>query len=173
MVEKLISVLNKRNDFISKFLLKVLCDNSALFQFLRYCVVGGVAFIFDYGVLQIAMLALPVSWHSETTLFGTSLDISVMISTAIGFIVGLIVNYILSLFFVFTAEGDQEKGKKVLAMLVFTAVGVVGLILTEIGMQMGTELLGTQPLMLLISKIIVTLIVLIWNYLGRKIFIFK
>jgi len=173
MIEKLINLLNKRNDFISKLLLQVLCDNSAVFQFLRYCVVGGVAFVFDYGALQIAMLALPESWHSEMTLFGTSLDISVMISTAIGFVVGLIVNYILSLFFVFTAEGDREKGKKVSAMLVFTAVGLIGLVLTEIGMQVGTTLLGTQPLMLLISKIIVTLIVLIWNYLGRKIFIFK
>lgn len=173
MQEKIKEVLGKRNDFISKFLLNVLCNNSSLFQFLRYCVVGGVAFVFDYGALQLAMLVLPKMWHSKIALFSSSLDVSVMIATAIGFVVGLIVNYILSLFFVFTADGNREKGKKVSSMLVFALVGIVGLILTEIGMQLGAAVLGTQPLMLLVAKIVVTLVVLIWNYLGRKIFIFK
>ena len=59
------------------------------------------------------------------------------------------------------------------SMLVFTLVGIIGLVLTEIGMQIGVAWLGSQPLMLLIAKVVVTFVVLIWNYLGRKIFIFK
>ena len=42
--------------------------------------------------------------------------------------------------------------------------------MTELGMYVGTELLFMNYMLV---KIVVTGIVLIWNYLGRKIFIFK
>ena len=91
------------------------------------------------------------------------------ISTAAGFIVGLIVNYVLSLTFVFRRKDNRGSGKSVAAFLIFTVVGVIGLGLTELIMYLGTELLHISYL---IVKIVAAAIVLVWNYVGRKVLIF-
>ena len=114
---------------------------SLFWEFFRYAVVGGIAFLADYGTLflfQELILTGGTPWE-------------LFISTAAGFIVGLIVNYVLSLTFV------------------FTVVGVIGLGLTELIMYLGTELLHISYL---IVKIAAAAIVLVWNYVGRKVLIF-
>ena len=124
---------------------------SLFWEFFRYAVVGGIAFLADYGTLflfQELILTGGTPWE-------------LFISTAAGFIVGLIVNYVLSLTFVF--------GKSVAAFLIFTVVGVIGLGLTELIMYLGTELLHISYL---IVKIAAAAIVLVWNYVGRKVLIF-
>ena len=91
-------------------------------------------------------------------------------STAAGFIVGLIVNYILSIIFVFKNSENSNSGRSVKAFIVFAIIGVIGLGLTELGMYVGVYLLKWHYL---ITKVIVAALVLIWNYCGRKIFVFN
>ena len=130
------------------------------FEFVRYLLVGGTAFLVDTGVLALFYdVLLP-------ELGGFSL----YIATAIGFIAGLIVNYILSLVFVFKSARGTQVGRSVGAFLIFAVIGIIGLGLTELGMYIGTEKLGLHYLLV---KFVVTGIVLMWNYLGRKILIFK
>ena len=160
-----------KTGFISRMIVGFFCENTVFFQFLRSCVVGAVAFVFDYAVLQIFMLILPAEWYASV--FNASLDISLIIATALGFVVGLTVNYILSVFFVFTKEGDKERGTTISAFMKFAVMGIIGLILTMIGMQIGAALVGTEMLQLFVTKVIVTLIVFVWNYFSRKIFIFS
>ena len=78
-------------------------------------------------------------------------------------------NYVLSLTFVFRREDNCGSGKSVAAFLIFTVVGVIGLGLTELIMYLGTELLHISYL---IVKIAAAVIVLVWNYVGRKVLIF-
>ena len=54
------------------------------------------------------------------------------------------------------------------AFLIFTVVGVIGLGLTELIMYIGTELLHISYLIVKIAAAIV----LVWNYVGRKVLIF-
>ena len=122
---------------------------SLFWEFFRYAVVGGIAFLADYGTLFLFQ--------------------ELFISTAAGFIVGLIVNYVLSLTFVFRRKDNRGSGKSVAAFLIFTVVGVIGLGLTELIMYLGTELLHIRYL---IVKIAAAAIVLVWNYVGRKVLIF-
>lgn len=122
---------------------------SLFWEFFRYAVVGGIAFLADYGTLFLFQ--------------------ELFISTAAGFIVGLIVNYVLSLTFVFRRKDNRGSGKSVAAFLIFTVVGVIGLGLTELIMYLGTELLHISYL---IVKIAAAAIVLVWNYVGRKVLIF-
>ena len=89
------------------------------------------------------------------------------LATAFGFIIGLVVNYLLSLLFVF--KKNTEKGKHWKAFFLFAVIGMIGLVLTELGMWLGVEILAIHYLFV---KVIVTLLVLLWNYLGRKFFIF-
>lgn len=131
---------------------------SLFWEFFRYAIVGGIAFLADYGTLflfQEVILTGGTAWE----LFA---------STAAGFIAGLAVNYILSLTFVFRKK-DNRSGRSFGAFLIFAVVGIVGLGLTELIMYLGTELLHISYL---IVKIIAAAIVLVWNYAGRKLLIF-
>lgn len=131
-----------------------------LYEFLRYCVVGGCAFLVDAGTLALFnQVILP-------ELFGYRL----YIAAAIGFIVGLIFNYIFSLIFVFKSAKERKAGRTVSAFFIFAVIGLIGLGLTELGMYLGTYLLGIHYMLV---KIVVTGFVLMWNYLSRKILIFK
>ena len=72
----------------------------------------------------------------------------------------------------------------VLPFMIFTIIGVIGLVITEIGILVlvailpefsllgSTALLGTSWAKWL-AKVIMTCIVLVWNYVGRKLFVFK
>lgn len=134
-------------------------------EILRFLIVGGLATVFDY---------LAFFLFREVLLPKNSICLG--ISTAIGFIVGLIVNYILSIIYVY--KNGREKGKSVKAFIIFTIVGVIGLLITEGGMYLGDIMYfyidGTYHGMPeILMKCIMTGIVLVWNYVGRKILIFK
>ena len=130
-----------------------------LSEFLRYAVVGGIAFVADFGTLVAAQ-----------ELYLKSFSSGVYISTVLGFVVGLAVNYALSLWFVFTSEKDRGKGRSVGAFLAFGLIGLMGLGWTELGMWLGIECLHWNYMFV---KVLVTGVVLLWNYLGRKILIFN
>lgn len=132
---------------------------SLFLEFLRYAVVGGIAFVADF-------LALVAAQELIFNHFAWGL----YVSTVVGFIAGLTVNYILSLLFVFTSEHDKNKGRSVGAFIVFGIVGILGLVWTEIGMWIGVELLTLNYMLV---KVFVTGAVLAWNYLGRKLLIFN
>lgn len=129
-------------------------------EFLRYAIVGGISFLADFGTLTLF----------EEVFFAEGEKWQIFISTAAGFIVGLAVNYILSLMFVFRAEDNRNSGKSVGAFLIFALVGVIGLGITEGLMHLGVNILHFHYML---TKIAAAGIVLVWNYLGRKILIFK
>lgn len=130
-----------------------------VWEFLRYAVVGGVAFAVDFGTLVAC----------QEVVFG-AFGWGLYAATAAGFCAGLTANYALSLRFVFTQPKDRGKGRSVGAFAVFGVVGLLGLLWTELGMWLGCEALGWNYMLV---KVFVTGAVLVWNYLGRKLLIFK
>jgi putative flippase GtrA len=135
-------------------------NSNILKEFIRYLIVGGTAFIVDFTLLY--LFKTYVFYNMEVT--------GVYISTALGFIGGLIYNYVLSLLYVFESAKKNQKGKDIRSFIVFTIIGVVGLLLTELGMYVGIELFAVNYL---IVKVFVAGVVLIWNYSIRKILIFN
>ena len=96
--------------------------------------------------------------------------LGIYISIALGFTGGLIYNYILSLAFVFRGVKERKKSIGVNTFFSFAVVGIVGLLLTEWGIYVGVEKLGFHYLSV---KAVMAAVVLIWNYLGRKVLLFK
>lgn len=150
--------------------------NQQLFsEIFRFLLVGGLATIADYLVFWIFdALIFPESW-------GT---VALVLSTALGFCVGLIVNWVLSVRFVFreTEEKISVRSKK--PFLTFALIGLIGLLITELGVVLlvwalpNFTLFGKSALFgtaweKWFAKAVMTCLVLIWNYLGRKIFIFR
>lgn len=141
----------------------------------RFLLVGGVATLADYFTFWIFdALVFPESW-------GT---VALVLSTAFGFCVGLIVNWVLSVRFVFrqTEEKISVRAKK--PFLTFALIGLIGLLITEIGVVLlvwlfpSFTLFGNATLFgtaweKWFAKAIMTCLVLVWNYLGRKICIFR
>lgn len=130
-----------------------------IFEFIRYVVVGGIAFLADFGALV-----------GSNELLLKNVTGGVYLATVVGFVVGLSVNYFLSLIFVFTSARDKGKGRSVGAFLAFAGIGLIGLGLTELGMWIGIEVFRWNYM---IVKILVTGAVLIWNYAGRKVVVFR
>lgn len=149
-------------------------------EIFRFLLVGGTATIVDYFVFWIfdgvlfPLLSVAAWWKT----------ISLILSTALGFCAGLVVNWFLSISFVFRQVKNKEEANSKKGFLVFTIIGVIGLLITEVGILLlvailpefslfgVTEILGTSWVKWL-SKVIMTCIVLVWNYVGRKIFVFK
>ena len=153
-----------------------------LWEMFRFALVGGVSTVVDYFIFWLfdAVLA-PLVFPTDVKAWAT---FALVLATAFGFCVGLIVNWLLSLKFVFRAVKNKEEAQSKKAFMLFTIIGLFGLLWTELGVLtlvatlpefalFGTTLfLGTTWAKWL-SKVIMTVLVMIWNYVGRKLFIFK
>ena len=136
-----------------------------LWEFIRYALVGGVSAVVDMGVNYLMLYHI---------LGGTPDDkLLVALSVTAGFIVGLMVNYILSNIFVFSKAEQKKKGRTVGAFLIYVAVGVVGYGLTVGLTLLGTLVIGKEGIWYTLLNCVVKGIVLIWNYLGRKILVYR
>jgi putative flippase GtrA len=121
-------------------------------QLLRYGFVGGVAFVADYGTLFLLTHYAHVHY---------------LVSAAVAFGIGLTVNYLLSISWVFN---KNRSAKPWVEFLVFALIGVVGLGLNELIMYVATDLMSLHYML---SKLISTAIVFCWNFFARKLIIFK
>ena len=117
-------------------------------QIIKFGFVGAAAFFIDYGI----MIFL-------TEIF----KITALISAAISFTISVIFNYIMSVKWVF--DVDKEKNSKTKEIVVFIILSVIGLIINELVMYL-FKFIDYR-----ISKIIATAIVMVWNFITRKIFL--
>ena len=127
-------------------------SNKLVKQILKFGIVGVIAFIIDYLVLILCKEVL---------------GLSVLISAATGFTVSVIVNYILSIKFVFDVDENKSKKRNFILFIIFS---VIGLGLTELIMWVGTDLINWHYLLV---KIIATGLVMIFNFVTRKMFLEK
>ena len=122
-----------------------------IIQLIKFGIVGVIATVIDMGVLM---------------LLKEVMHIPVLVASAVSFVVSVTVNYILSMMFVF--KGNQES--KVKEFLIFVILSVGGLLLNQIIMWIGTEVVEFHYLGV---KVYATLIVPIYNFVTRKIFLEK
>ena len=140
------------------------CRKNIIFEFIRYAGVGGVSFVAD----TLSMMAIKEIFFRENC---TAPQMALCV--AVGFVVGLISNYILSNVFVFRSEEQKQSGRSLRAFVIYFAVGLTGFGLTELGMWLGVKIVGSDGLWYLLVKCFVAGVVLIWNYVGRKIFVYR
>jgi putative flippase GtrA len=92
------------------------------------------------------------------------------IANALSFIAGLVVNYIISTFWIFKTSKVENK---LVEFISFAAIGVVGLLIT-IGITVLFEkwLGDTTNLFQIIAKIVSTAVSFLWNFFARKILLY-
>jgi putative flippase GtrA len=126
-------------------------DNTAV-QLLRYTLVGACAFAFDFSCLFLLTSYCHVHY---------------LVSAAIAFLVGLAVNYALSVAWVFNRRKMNNWFSE---FVVFAVIGLGGLLLNEVFIWFFTDIV---LLFYLLSKAISTVLVYLYNFLVRKYVLFS
>ena len=121
-------------------------------QMIKFGFVGFLCFFIDWGIMVFL-----------TEVFG----INPLISSTISFTVSVTVNYILNVTFVFETDKNANKGSQ---FVIFVLLSIVGLGVNELCMWLGTDLLGIHYM---ITKVGATAVVMVYNFITRKIFIEK
>lgn len=130
----------------------VVPTNNVFYQFVRYAFVGGLAFVVDFGLLYILTEYLSFYY---------------IFSAIISFIVGLLVNYFISVAWVFSQAGSN---KRMTEFFYFAFIGVIGLLLNALILWCITELFDVYYMY---SKLITAVVVYLWNFFARKYFLFS
>jgi len=116
-------------------------------QFIRYFGVALVGYVFDFGSLILLREVLGAHY---------------LVAASIGFIIGLIIVYFLSNRYVF---GESKVKSKSLEFGIFALVGIIGLAILNLLMWVFTEQFGINYLL---SKVIATVFVYMWNFFARR-----
>ena len=120
-------------------------------QIIKFGLVGFLCFFIDYGIM----------------VFLTEIvNINYLISSGISFTVSVIVNYILSLTFVF----DTKEGNKIKEFVIFIILSVIGLGINQVLLWFCVDVLG---IFYMISKIGATAVVMVYNFITRKLILEK
>lgn len=119
-------------------------------QFMKFGIVGVIAFVIDYGLMVLL-----------TELFG----VNYLISATISFTVSVIFNYLASMRYVFRHKENMSRRRE---FVIFVVLSVIGLGINNGLMWLGTGLLGISYL---ITKLVATAVVMLWNFVTRKKFL--
>lgn len=125
--------------------------SNVVLQVFRALFVAGLAFLADYLVLGL------LAWAG----------VHYLLAATFGFIVGVIVNFLLSIKFVFKEKAPVGR---VAEFVVYVLVGIVGLGITLGLMWFFTEKVGFH---FMISKLITVVVTFVWNFTARKVTLYR
>ena len=121
-------------------------------QIVKFGLVGIISFLIVYGVF----------WFLHNVI-----GIYYLFANACSFSVSVIVNYILNLKYVFISSEEANKRKE---FFIYIVLNIIGLGFNQLIMKLCVDFVKIAPL---IAKIIATGVVMIYNFISRKILIEK
>ena len=142
-------------------------SNHIFWELFRFAIVGLVAAVFDFIVCFVVQF---VFFKNNNGNYIT------IISTICGFIIGVIINYLMSTYMVYKAS-KSNLSKSFKGIIIFVVLSAIGL-----GIGIGVQyflydyLFVTKGISFLsypVDFVIRTLIVMVYNYISRKIIIYR
>lgn len=139
-------------------------------QIIKFGFVGGLCFLIDF-VISTALFHLLINVTSRSA--------ATAIGGFVGFTISVVVNYVLSMKFVFERKEDMSRRKE---FVIFVILSVIGLGVNEVILlacsavyEGSTALMEvfSDTLWFAASKVIATAIVMVYNFVSRKIFLEK
>ena len=121
-------------------------------QVVRYTFSSALALIVDFGTLFLLTHYLSINY---------------LVSAGLAFILGLLTNYLICIFWVFER---RTVSNQYLELSVFAFIGVFGLGINELLIWLFTEQFHFHYLL---SKLVSTGFVFIWNFSARKFLLFR
>lgn len=136
-------------------------------QILKFGAVGFFCFFIDFAIYTV-LLAV-IDWHHDY-----------VIATFWGFTISVIVNYLLSMKYVFVRKDDMDRRKE---FIVFVVLSIFGCILNEILIVLcmngiydnwtWLQSIISRELAKMGGKIVATGVVMVYNFITRKLFLEK
>ena len=117
-----------------------------MLEIVRFCFVGGVSFLMDYGLLFVLTEFVGLYY---------------LYSSAISFSITVVFNYWLCVIYVFKGAKKQTTRQAI----IFFGTGVIGLGLNQLCMWFFVAVAGLHYML---AKIFATAIVTIWNYVTKR-----
>ena len=121
-------------------------------QIIKFGFVGFLCFFIDYGIMVFLTEVVGIIY---------------LVSSGISFTVSVVVNFLLSVTFAFETDKNKNKIKE---FIIFVFLSVIGLGINQACMWVGVEILGITYL---IVKIGATAVVMVYNFISRKLVIEK
>lgn len=118
-------------------------------QFAKFLVVGGLSFAVDYGLFLLL--------HR--------VGVQYVVASTISFSVSLVLNYVLTLRYVFEARADRNAAKE---FLLYLGLNAIALGLNQLILFASVDGLDLSPAL---GKIVATAVVLVYNFISRKLLI--
>ena len=123
--------------------------NKLIKQLFRFGIVGGIAFLIDFGIFALL----------------THLGMHYLIAQIISFSISLAFNYVASIKWVFDAKKQTPK-----EIVIFVLLSIIGLGINELLLYIGIDKLHFHEL---IVKLFATAVVMVFNFVTRKLIIEK
>ena len=124
-------------------------------QIFRYLVTGGLAFVLDFGLFALCLYVF--DWHY-------------LLANLVGLVAGLVLNYTMSIVWVFTACKRTLEKQKTAEFLLFALVGIAGVGINQLLMYLMVDGICLNEM---VSKMLAAVLVLMWNFGARKLLLFK
>jgi len=143
-----------------------------LVQIVKFSFVGVICFVIDYLIGLIAM-------NIMVAVFGNSFYAAAsVIASILGFVISVIVNYILSFKFVFERKENMSRKTEFIAFIFLSIIGLELnslIIWIAVGPVYETNVMLREnfnySMMYTLAKIVATAIVMVYNFVTRKIFL--
>ena len=143
-------------------------------QMVKFGLVGAICFVIDYliglAVLNVLMAVLSADYFEVASVAGS----------VVGFTVSVVVNYILSFKFVFERKDNLDRRAE---FVIFVVLSVIGLLINSliiwiaVGPVYGSSSFLQENagynLVYTGAKIVATAVVMVYNFVTRKIFLEK
>jgi putative flippase GtrA len=129
--------------------------SSLMGQFVRYLVTGGLAFVVDFGLYALCLYKF---------------DWFYLLANLVGLVAGLVINYIMSIAWVFSECKRVLEDRKTAEFTIFAVVGFLGVGINELLMLL---MVGGFKWDEMISKMAAAVLVLMWNFGARKMMLFR
>ena len=126
--------------------------NELLVQIFKFVIVGGIATVIDWAVYYVLY---------------NFLNVPPLAANVFSFCVSVIYNYIMSIKWVFNV--NQDKSKK-LMFIEFISFSIIGLLISEFLLFVFINKIAINEML---SKVIATAIVMVFNFVTRKMFLEK
>ena len=150
-------------------------NNKLLQQIAKFGLVGVLCFIIDYAVYRVMNVVFERAGVAER------FPQYVYVSLAIAFAVSVVVNYLLSMRFVFTRKDDMSRKRE---FTIFLVLSIIGLAVNELCMFVGLDLIYENWAWLkgimsrdfaqnIFFKFGATGVVMVYNFITRKLFLEK
>ena len=120
------------------------------FQFVKFSIVGIIAFCIDYGLFLLLAYVFGVHY---------------LISSLISFVVSVIFNFIASMRYVFAGREGQTRTQQ---FIIFFVLSVIGLGINQLILWLCVDVFTWYAWF---GKLVATAIVMVFNFVSRKIFL--